>query len=194
MNIIRKAVTTLAGIFLAVLLIAALAPKATRGVVAALVQVTNTTANPVPTVAAEALNSFDVNGHCEFIPSDFNAFLHNDFCLIDPIYTVPSGKIAVVERVSGRCITDVKTGLREARLRVGNSVDLSGTGPSQFSFLMPGPQLSFFDANEIETFAQNIKTYAAASTPINIDIFATTIQTSDFDQCLVDISGYLVSQ
>jgi hypothetical protein len=48
MNIIRKAISTFAGISLAVLLFAALAPKATRGVAAALVQVTNTSANPVP--------------------------------------------------------------------------------------------------------------------------------------------------
>lgn len=50
MNSIRKAVTALGGIFLAALLIAALAPKAARGIAAALVQVTNTSSNPVPTV------------------------------------------------------------------------------------------------------------------------------------------------
>lgn len=49
MNVIRKAVSALGGIFLAALLIAALAPKATRAVAAALVQVTNNSANPVPT-------------------------------------------------------------------------------------------------------------------------------------------------
>jgi hypothetical protein len=49
MNIIRKAISTFAGISLAVLLFAALAPKATRGIAAALVQVTNTASNAVPT-------------------------------------------------------------------------------------------------------------------------------------------------
>jgi hypothetical protein len=48
MNIVRKAVSALGGIFLAALLIAALVPKATRAIVATLVQVTNTSANPVP--------------------------------------------------------------------------------------------------------------------------------------------------
>jgi hypothetical protein len=47
MNVVRKAVSALGGIFLAALLIAALAPKATRGIAAALVQVVNTPANPV---------------------------------------------------------------------------------------------------------------------------------------------------
>ena len=48
MNLIRKALTTLGGILLVAILIAALAPKATRAVAAALVQITNTAANPVP--------------------------------------------------------------------------------------------------------------------------------------------------
>jgi hypothetical protein len=49
MNLVRKALTTLGGIFLAALLIAALAPKATRGVAASLVEVANTASNAVPT-------------------------------------------------------------------------------------------------------------------------------------------------
>ena len=53
MNLIRKVLTTLGGILLAALLIAALAPKATRGLTAAMVQVVNTNSNPVP--------YFDVN-------------------------------------------------------------------------------------------------------------------------------------
>lgn len=46
MNTMRKAVSALGGIFLAVLIVA-LAPEVARGV-AALVQVTNTISNPVP--------------------------------------------------------------------------------------------------------------------------------------------------
>jgi len=48
MNVIRKVVAALGAIFLLALLLAALAPKATHAVAAALVQVTNTAANPVP--------------------------------------------------------------------------------------------------------------------------------------------------
>lgn len=48
MNRIQKLATTLAGILLVVLVLVALAPQAARGVAAALVQITNTTANPVP--------------------------------------------------------------------------------------------------------------------------------------------------
>ena len=48
MNHIKKAVTTLGGIFLVALLIAALAPKTTHGLAAALVDVANTRSGPVP--------------------------------------------------------------------------------------------------------------------------------------------------
>ena len=46
MNYTKKALTTLGGVFLAALLIAALAPKATHGIAAALVLVANTAASP----------------------------------------------------------------------------------------------------------------------------------------------------
>lgn len=190
MNIVRKTVTALGGIFLAALLIAALAPKATRGVVAALVQVVNTSANPVPTVDVQALNSFDANGFCEFIPSDSG---FNDFCFVDPIYTVPSGKIAVVEHASGRCILEAGTGLREARLRIGPNTGLNAI-PTQFSFLVPGPAVNFLNENNIVNFGQSTKTYVAAGAGIDFEVFATNIQFTFFDSCAVDISGYLVSQ
>lgn len=49
MNVVQKALSALGGIFLAALLLTALAPRAARGVAAALVQITNTSVNPVPT-------------------------------------------------------------------------------------------------------------------------------------------------
>jgi hypothetical protein len=79
-NFIRKAFTSLGGIFLAALLIAALAPKATRGVAAALVQVTNTASNAVPTedgpgnfpfVAAGLCAGANVNSECGGLQAGF---------------------------------------------------------------------------------------------------------------------------
>ncbi|MGB0036718.1 MAG: hypothetical protein WBP79_14700 [Candidatus Acidiferrales bacterium] len=182
MNIIRKVVTTFGSIFLAALLIAALVPKATRGVVAALVQVVNTSANPVPTVSAEALNSFDANGSCGFFGTDNN---HNDFCLVDPIYTVPTGKIAVVEHASGRCILDNGVGLREARLT---------TGSNQSIFFVPGPPAFFPVQNSISSFSESTKTYVSGGIDINMQMFSAAFQTDSFDSCVFDISGYLVNQ
>jgi hypothetical protein len=48
MKYMRKVLSALGGIFLAALLIAALAPKATRAIAAALVQIANTRSAPVP--------------------------------------------------------------------------------------------------------------------------------------------------
>lgn len=192
MNTMRKALSALGGIFLAALLLAALAPRAAHAVVAALVQVSNTNANPVPTVRVDALNSFDANGFCQFVPSDNG---HNDFCLVDPIYTVPAGQIAVIEHASGRCIVDAGSAVREARLRIGPSGGLDAT-PTQFSFFVPGPPQNFLNFGSIVSFAQATKTYVAAGGAIYLEAFASASQTSiSFnDSCEVDISGYLVSQ
>jgi len=194
MNIIRKAVSALGGIFLAALSIAALAPRATHAVVAALVQVTNTSANPVPTVRVEPLNSFDSNGLCRFLNTDNG---YNDFCLLDPIYTVPAGQIGVIEHASGRCIVDAGGGIREARVKIGPSGGLDNLA-TQFSFLVPGSPQGFLNPavtnQNIVSFAQATKTYVAAGNQIDFEVFSTGVQSILFDSCELDISGYLVSQ
>jgi len=48
MKLVRQSVASVFGLLLTALLVSALAPKATRALAAALVQVTNTAANPVP--------------------------------------------------------------------------------------------------------------------------------------------------
>jgi hypothetical protein len=191
MSLLKRTVSVLGSIFLAALILSVLAPRAARGVAAALVQVTNTGANPVPTVSAEAFNSFDANGLCQFFNTDNG---HNDFCLVDPIYTVPPGKIAVVEHASGRCILDPGIGLREVRVKNGPSGGLDFLA-TQFSFLVPGQPMNFLGGNSIVSFAQATKTYVPAGGPIDFEVFATDSQTnSQFNSCEVDISGYLVSQ
>jgi hypothetical protein len=104
MNTIRKAVTTLGGIFLAVFLIAALAPKATRGVVAALVQVTNTNSNPVP-VAVNTPVPFAANLCVQTAESICQS--NTNYVLVPS--TTPAGlpvKWLVIEQVSGLCTSD----------------------------------------------------------------------------------------
>jgi hypothetical protein len=105
MNVVRKTATTFGGIFFAVLLIAALAPKATRGIAAALVQVTNTSANPVPVTAnttAPFAGTFCVQ------ELDPGACLPNTNIIAVPS-TNPSGAPVnwlVIEQVSGLCTSD----------------------------------------------------------------------------------------
>ena len=190
MSLLKQALGFLGALVVFAAIVALVAPKAARGVAAALVQVTNTGANPVPTLAAEAFNSFDSNGYCQFIPSDSGV---NDFCLLDPIYSVPAGMIAVVEHASGRCVVDAGTGVREARVKIGPSSGLDKL-PTQFSFLVPGSPEGFPTNNSIVSFAQATKTYVAAGNPVDFEVFATNAQSTLFDSCELDISGYLVSQ
>jgi hypothetical protein len=104
MKILSKAVSVLGGISLAALLIAALAPKVTRGVVASLVQVTNTSANPVPVGMATHLGvppSAFVHLDCTYPP------LPNGVTVCQQIlkdgslapFTVPAGKNLIVTDV-----------------------------------------------------------------------------------------------
>jgi hypothetical protein len=102
MNLIRKALTTLGGILLAALFIAALAPKATRGIAAALVQVTNTSANPVPTVAADSPANFPFAAPiCFQIPLTCGGA--QSFIVPTTTSTGLPVKRLVIENVSGTC-------------------------------------------------------------------------------------------
>jgi hypothetical protein len=102
MNLVRKKATALGGILFAVILIAALVPKATRGVAATLVQVTNTAANPVSISAADSPANFPFAA-----PLCFS--LESADCEV-PRFTVPATtstglavKRLVIENVSGTC-------------------------------------------------------------------------------------------
>jgi len=63
MNYMKKAVTTLGGIFLAALLIAAVAPKATHGLVAALVQIVPGTTTHVGQNEGQLIQPLLLGGH-----------------------------------------------------------------------------------------------------------------------------------
>lgn len=95
MNFIRKAVTTLGGIFLAVLLIAALAPRATHGLVAALVQVANTTTNPAVTSDADRSTRLPYQSFVSFTPSSSGVSPQSVSTA-----TVPAGYRLVIQNVS----------------------------------------------------------------------------------------------
>jgi hypothetical protein len=103
MKLMRKAVSALGTICIAALLIAALAPKTTHGIATLLVQITNTTANPVP--------SFDVSKSAAqnvwLICFDGNPF----FAVIGPCQAViPSGiatETYVVPAGQNLVITDI---------------------------------------------------------------------------------------
>jgi hypothetical protein len=98
MNILRKAVTTIGGVFLAALLITAVAPKAARGLAAALVQVSNTSANPVPTVSADANFPYEAN-----LCTESNCSIPNSFSAPSTTTTGVAVKRLVIEDLNATC-------------------------------------------------------------------------------------------
>jgi hypothetical protein len=85
-------------------------PKTAHPLVAALVQAMHTLANPVPTVKADDPNEFVASNTCSF--GDAPGFFA-DTCEIAPLYTVSKNKIAVIDSVSGVCVTAFSSTIRE---------------------------------------------------------------------------------
>jgi hypothetical protein len=140
MKLTRKALSTLGGIFLAALLIGALAPKATRGIAAALVQVVNTTSNPANVSEAQA------NVYASVCSSEVQL---EPFCNIP----VPAGKRFVVQTVSFFVETNpgirVVDGFLSGTVNgIGNSINMA------VPFTAPGPF-----STDFSTAAQELRFY-----------------------------------
>ena len=180
MNVLRKAVTTLGGIFLGGILIAALAPKATRGVAAALVQVVNTPSNPVAT--AESLGAANiVQVLCEVASGAGGGPTDSGIC-----YTVPAGKRLIIENLDGSCLTQAGFTVTEEILN-----DLSFSTGNTFDHRIP---LHFAGADifnhQIYDFDFPVRLYAGPG-----DEFIVTMATNEPNQmsgCRLFVTGRLL--
>jgi hypothetical protein len=172
MDFIRKAATTLGGILLVALVIMAVAPNATRVVASALVQVTNTSANPEPKVSAEANFPYEAvlcTGRCD--PNSSSSF------------SVPSATSAgvpvkrlVIENLNAGCGGE---GTEPEVVAVTPPPSIAGSGtPGSSYFFLPtasGPG---------ETSGQaTVRIYADPSS-------AFTLLPASSD-CLVTLTGHL---
>jgi hypothetical protein len=178
MTILRKAVTTLGGVFLAVLLITALAPRAVRGITATLVQVTNTSASPVPTVSDDANFPYEAlicSGDCN----------SNIFSPISASFAVPSAtttgvpvKRLVIEDLSASCV-QVEAGPGLISLLVPTSAD--STAPAGANFLhtfLLNPASGGIFAHEI------VRLYVDPSATVTVNAGVNT-------PCFVTLTGHL---
>ena len=96
MNFVKKVVSTIGALVLVAVLIAALAPKATHGLVAALVQVTNTTANPASTWDADHATRIPYQDYQSFSPT-YGSGLNT----VQVVFAqVPAGYRLVIENVN----------------------------------------------------------------------------------------------
>ncbi len=184
MNFAKRTLMVVGVVALAVLIVAVLAPNTAHGLVAALVQVTNTTANPVPTASTDAQSGFVASNYCYF-----NSSWPQDQCALDPLYSVPAGKIAVLESASGACVTSSAKGMREFQLQftdpAGNYGQL-GFPPTNVA--TPGSDT--MNTGAVGTTAQNFKFYASAGSSIKFYGYAAENQSGGMF-CRFTVSGHL---
>jgi hypothetical protein len=177
MTILRKAVTTLGGVFLAVLLITALAPRAVRGITATLVQVTNTSASPVPTVSDDANFPYEAlicSGDCN----------SNIFSPISASFAVPSAtttgvpvKRLVIEDLSASCV-QVDAGPGLVTLLVPTSADSTAPGSNFSHTFLLNPASGGIFAHEI------VRLYVDPSATVTVNGGVNT-------PCFVTLTGHL---
>jgi hypothetical protein len=179
-NIIRNAISALGGIFLAALMLAALMPRAARGVAAALVQIVNTDANPVATedharqavVLSAFSESVSVGGEIPFTSVNGSPF------------SVPTGKRLVIEQISGAL--DLKSGSSVT----GAALSGSFGSTSFYDTFLTTPTLTFFGGGDLLSeykFSQSVRLYTDTTPSINFGIVSSSLGT-----VIATASGYLV--
>ena len=179
MNIVRKAVSALGGIFLAALLIAALAPKAVRSAVAAaLVQVTNTAANPVPNQDID-----DPGKATRVFLSCGVQFSTVNFC--DLNYTVPTNARLIIDQVDGVCSTPVGQTVTRVFL---NLTSEGGVGAGHDVLLPPEGTA---DGTTFYAFNQLSRWVADPGSQIAFAVFGT--DTTGSSVCNCKLSGHLIA-
>jgi hypothetical protein len=211
MNLVRKTATTLGGIFFAVLLIAALAPKATRGIAAALVQVANAPTSPVPvgngqdsggktlplsTRDAEnpAHNVVRLTGTISVPPGSFDGE-----ATIGTAGQVPPGTRMVIEYFGANCPTFGNSGIQVNEIILTTSENLS-----------PGSALNHFEAFNLSKalvttlgdgrtdfdLAAPVRIYTDGSSgiPVEASLFTTiAVPAGASVNCSLELSGYLIN-
>lgn len=172
MNLIRKALTTLGGVLLVALLIAALAPKAARGVAAALVQVTNTSANPVPTVSADANFPYEA----AFCAGSICTPSQSSFSVPTTTTTGVPVKRLVMEDLNANCDLNVPQS-NFFELFVPAAADANGTEAIRYLFVLTDQLGGISAAHE------TVRLYA--------DPLATVSAISSSQHCIVILTGHL---
>jgi hypothetical protein len=185
-NFIKKISMFVGFVVLAAAIVSALAPKATHALVATLVQVANTSSNPVPTLEQEAQSAFDAQGTCQI---SFGG------CAVATLYTVPAGKTAVLESVAFNCAVVPSSGTSPSGVQTeAGALLFSPPGGGQNVTLQLPPGNPFlFPNGVIQSAAQNLKFYAAGgSSGSNISFGAeTTGDEAATGDCQVLLSGHL---
>ncbi|MGA7913913.1 MAG: hypothetical protein WCA00_01660 [Candidatus Acidiferrales bacterium] len=171
MKLARKALSALGGIFLAALLLVALAPRAARGVAAALVQVANTSANPVPTSDVAPKQPFQ--SACTGYTPTSDSETACDF-------SVPAGKRLVVQSV-GISIVSAPGG------RVVTAQLITTVSGNEVSFPVAVPYAASLPGADYSTSSLALHMYADSDL-----VCFVAFNTASASSATCNVSGYLV--
>ncbi len=180
MRLLKQAVGVLGTLIVVIAIAAVVMPKAAHAIVATLVQVVNTSANPVPTLATDALSAFDVTNSC--------LFGGGNFCGVEPLYTVPAGQIAVIESTSGQCFINAGN-ISQAYFLIQNASTPNG-------FINLERTKGNAGNGAVYTWTHALKSYAfggSSGTPIRAEVLTDAGETGGTG-CGIEIAGHLVSQ
>lgn len=178
MKQLRTVLSTLGGIFLAALLIAALAPKAARGVAAALVLVANTPANPVPVTDVGERQPFQTNCSSS----------QPGFLVVQCSVTVPAGKRLVLQIVSAQAIVDSGATVKDAFVEFAN-------GPNSAALLFDLAQTQFGVRGGTSVFvrAQPVTAYVDPGSNLICGVEEAGIVPFNVNSINCNFVGYLVN-
>jgi hypothetical protein len=178
MNHVRKMLSALGGIFLAALLVGALAPKATRAIAAALVQVVNTASNPVVTTDSLGTATLLQTSCAGFPEAGQAGNFTSGTC-----FTVPPDKRAIVENLDGFCFTPTGAAITTFGLIVNSGEETLHPLPLHFEGVSVFNSISYDFNLPVRIYADPGQTFTT---------FLTTSDRSASSLCEVNISGRLV--
>jgi hypothetical protein len=154
------------------------APRAAHALVAALVQVTNTTANPVATEKAL--------GGATLLEAFCSANSVGGFIVSDTCFTVPAGQRAVIENVDGNCLTQFGEIVNLL------SINITATGvPGVTHAVHLNLEASPPNSSGVYAFNGPVRYYADSGANLHIET-STSNTTNGGAACRVQISGRLV--
>ncbi len=177
MNFAKRILMFVGFVVLAAALVSVLAPKATHGLVATLVQVTNTPANPVPTVATDNPALRPYGKYLTIFPGQTSAS-----------FQVPAGQTLVIEQLHYTCLGPLPSGFVPAFF-----VSLT-TGGTPLAFNFNGETYSLLGEN-VGNFDQVVHLYADPASQVTV--YQTYPIPASYaggnSGCGVSISGHLVN-
>jgi hypothetical protein len=184
---IRRIAMATGGTVVVALVLTLAVPRTAHAVFSALVTITNTAANPVPTQSVDnpaLAPSFSVAVVC----STFNdATCENSIPSI-----IPSGMTAVVKDISGHCRFPTVDSAPTLLYVSGGNHGLDSTGAfTGFSVELTPILVGQFAGLEYYDFGRETTLYAP-STTASQGSFRVTGQISNLGDCTVNLSGYYV--